>query len=121
MAGKPTTKTLAVSAAQATVTGWVPLDVFVSDVQVGYTIEAAGPGEAPVVNVEATMQNVLASGSVASTEVFAIASAVATSAIGTNVAAGVAFQVNAIRLATISGGSGANTLTFRVLQSGPGR
>ena len=98
--------------------GWISLNTRQDNFFVGFSIEKSDVGVAPVINVEGTMQDVLASGSVAATRIFALASAVATSAVGTNVAGQVTFPVAAIRISTISDGSGASTLRFTVIQTG---
>jgi len=117
MAG-PTTVDLTMGAAVVSSSGWIPLNMFQENFNVGFSIQHIGSGGAPVVNVEGTMQNVLVSASVAAVKVFALASAVTTETIGTNVAGQVTFPVAALRISTISGGSGASTLRFTVLQTG---
>ncbi len=118
MTNRVTSKTLTLTAASADSTGWIPVNNFVPDSQVAYTVGKAGSGTAPVLRVEGTLQDVLASGSVAPTAVFGVVSAAAASATGVNIAAALQFPVNALRLSTISGGSGAATLNFTVLQTG---
>ena len=115
---RTTEKTLTTSDAAASSTGWVSLNTFQENFSVGFAVRKSGVGVAPVINLEGTMQDVLAEGSVASTKVFALASAVATSTVGTNVAGQITFPVAAVRLSTISGGSGASTLTLSVIETG---
>ena len=99
-------------------TGWISLNTRQDNFFVGFSIEKSDVGVAPVINVEGTMQDILASGSVATTRIFALASAVTTSAVGTNVAGQITFPVAAVRIATISDGSGAVTLRFNVIEAG---
>jgi len=115
-----TTKTLTTTSVVpgTSATGWISLNTRQDNFFVGFSIEKSDVGVAPVINVEGTMQDVLASASVATTKIFALASAVATSAVGTNVAGQVTFPVVAVRIATISDGSGSSTLKFNVLQAG---
>lgn len=114
----PTKVDLIMGTPVASSSGWIPLNMHQENFNVGFSIEHIGHGGAPVVNVEGTMQNVLVSGSVAAVSVFALASAITTEVIGTNVAGQVTFPVAALRISTISGGSGASTLRFTVLQTG---
>ena len=113
-----TTQTLTTSDAAASAGGWISLNTRQDNFFVGFSIEKSDVGVAPVVNVEGTMQDVLSSASVAATRIFALASAVSTSAVGTNVAGQVTFPIAAVRISTISGGSGASTLRFTVIQTG---
>ena len=115
---KPVTKTLTLTGATAAQSGWIVVDTRTSDVQVSYAVEYAGAGVTPVVNVQATMQDLLVSASVPASKAFAIASAAAASANGTRIAGGLTYVVNGLRVASISGGSGASTLTLSVVQSG---
>jgi hypothetical protein len=115
---RPTTATLTLTAASAASSSWISLNTHQENFGVGFAIEKSGVGVAPVINVEGTMQDILVSGSVASTRAFALASAVTTSSVGTNVAGSVTFPVLALRISTISGGSGASTLRFSVIQTG---
>ena len=116
--GRPTVQTLVTSDAAASSSGWIPLNTFQREFNIGFSIEKADVGVAPVINVEGTMQDVTVSASVSTTRVFALASAVSTSAVGTNVAGQVTFPIAAMRISTISGGSGASTLRFTILQTG---
>ncbi len=115
-----TTKTLTSTSVVpgTSATGWIPLNIHQENFFVGFSIEKSDVGVAPVINVEGTMQDVLASGSVATTRIFALASAVTTSAVGTNVAGQITFPIAAVRIATISDGSGSTTLRFNVIQTG---
>jgi len=115
----PTKVDLIMGTPVASSSGWIPLNIHQENFNVGFSIEHIGHAGAPVVNVEGTMQNVLVSGSVAAVSVFALASAITTETIGTNVAGQVTFPVAAIRISTLAGsGSGASTLRFTVLQTG---
>jgi hypothetical protein len=116
--GRPTLKTLVASAADTTSTGWISLNTNQENFHVGFSIRHLGPGVAPVLNVEGTMQDVLVDGSVAAANAFALISAVETSIVGTNVAGELTFPVAAVRLSTISGGSANSTLEFNVVQAG---
>ncbi len=117
MAG-PTSVTLIMGTPVASSSGWIPINIHQENFNVGFSIEHIGHGGAPVVNVEGTMQNVLVDASVAAVRVFALASAVTTETIGTNVAGQVTFPVAAMRISTISGGSAASTLRLTVIQTG---
>ena len=113
------TKVLTTSDAAASSTGWIVLNTRQENFHVGFSVRKSGAGVAPVINIEGVVeQDPLDEASVASTKIFALASAVSTSATGTNVAGEITFPVAAVRLSTISGGSGASTLTFSVIQSG---
>ena len=114
----PTSVTLTMGTPVASSSGWIPLNFFQENFNVGFSIEHLGNEEAPVVNVEGTMQDVLVDASVAAARVFALASAVTTGTVGTNVAGQVTFPVAALRISTITGGSGASTLRFTVIQAG---
>ncbi len=116
--GRPTTVTLTTSDAAASSSGWIPLNTFQREFNIGFAIQKSDVGVAPVINVEGTMQDLGVDASVASGKIFALASAVATSSVGTNVAGQVTFPVAAMRISTISGGSGASTLAFTVIQTG---
>jgi hypothetical protein len=115
-----TEKTLVITNAEAgTATGWVNLNTNQENFHVGFSVRKDSPNNvAPVINIEGTMQDILASGVVASGHYFALISAVSTDSEGTNVAGEITFPVEAVRLRTISGGSGDTTLHFYVLQSG---
>ena len=115
-----TTKTLTTTSVVpgTSASGWIALNTRQDNFFVGFSIEKSDVGVAPVINVEGTMQDVLSSASVATTRIFALASAVTTSSVGTNVAGQVTFPVAAVRIATISDGSGAVTLRFNVIQTG---
>lgn len=111
-------KTLIVSAAEVTATGWIKLNTDQENFNVGFAIRKSDSGDTPVLNVEGTMQDVLTSANVVSGYYFPLISAVSTSAQGTIVAGQITFPVEALRLRTISGGSGNSTLHFSVLQAG---
>ena len=113
---RTTTKTLALTAATAASTGWIPTNSRVPDVQISFAVELLS-GAALAVQVEGTFQDVLASGSVASTRIYEVASAAATSALGVSLTGNVTALPAAIRLTKPAGGSAAN-LRFSVLQSG---
>ena len=113
-----TEQVLSMTTAVASSGGWIPLNIHQENFNVGFAIRKSGVGVAPVINLEGTMVNVLSDASVATTRIFALASAVSTSAVGTNVAGQVTFPVAAIRISTISGGSGASVLSFSVIQAG---
>ncbi len=115
---RSTTVNLIMGTPVASSSGWISLNTRQENFNVGFSIEHIGHGGAPVINVEGTMQDVLVSASVAAVKVFALASAVTTETIGTNVAGQVTFPVAAIRISTISGGSAASTLRFTVIQTG---
>ena len=118
MPNRVTTKTLTLTAATAASTDWLPTNTRVPDVQVSLAAEASLGDVAPLVRVEGTFQDVLVSASVAATRVYEIASAAATSAVGVSIVDKLDALPAAIRMSTISGGSGASTLTFSVIQTG---
>ena len=97
---------------------WISLNTFQENFFFGFSIKKTDVGVAPVVNLEGTMENPLVEASVAAADVFPLVSADATSAVGTNVAGQITFPVVAVRISTISDGSGASTLTLNVLETG---
>jgi len=102
--------------------GWIHLDTFESPFDVGFQVVQLGSGEAPILNIEATLQNLLTSASVAANRIFAVASAVSGLAVNESVVGALPFPVTAVRLTSIaSGGSGASTLRLGILQTGPSR
>lgn len=105
-------------AAPGSATGWIPLNIHQENWHVGFAIKKVGNADGPILNVDATLQNILASAAVVSADYFAVISAVSTSADGTIVAGELTFPVAAVRLRNVSGGSGATTLSFKVLQTG---
>lgn len=113
-----TEKTLSLSSASAESTGWVVTNTRVPNVRISYAVEKAGDGEAPVFRVQGTFTDVLGTSVAAPESIYTVASVVATSAAGVAIVGAVDPRPAAIRLSTISGGSGASTLTFKVLQTG---
>ena len=94
------------------------LNTFQENFFFGFSIKKTDVGVAPVVHLEGTMESPIVEASVAAVDVFPLVSSVATSAVGTNVAGQITFPVVAVRISTISDGSGASTLTLNVLETG---
>ena len=111
-------KVLTLTAACADSTTWIPLNIDQMQYVVGYTIQKTGVGVAPVVHLEGTLVNTIATSLVSAAEIFALASAPATSSVGVNIIGKIAFPIAALRITTISGGSGASTLRLSVIESG---
>lgn len=115
---RETTQDLTTSDAAASSSGWIPLNTHQENFNIGFAIRKSGVGVAPVINLEGTMFDLGVDSSVATTRIFALVSSVATSSVGTNVAGQITFPIAAIRVSTISGGSGASTLTLSVIEAG---
>lgn len=112
------TRTITASADSVTATGWIPLNINQEDFHVGFSVINLGPDVVPVTHITGTMTNTIANNSVAATRIFTLVSASQTSASGTIIVGEVSFPVFAIRLGTVSDGSGTSTLEFNVAQTG---
>jgi hypothetical protein len=111
-------RSLSITAASAASSEWIILNTFQENFFFGFSIKKTGIGVAPVVHLQGTMENPIVTPTVSATDVFSMVSAVSTSSIGTNIAGQISFPVAAVRISTISGGSGASTLTLNVLETG---
>ena len=109
---------LSVTAASADASNWILLNIHQENFFSGFTIKKTGVGVAPVVNLDGTLENPIVEASVAAEDIFALVSGVATSVVGTNIVGQISFPVVAVRISTISDGSGASTLTLSVLETG---
>lgn len=105
-------------AAAGSSTGWINLNTDQENFHVGFAIKKTGNADGPVLAIDGTLQDILTSATVASADYFPIVSAASVSADGTIVAGEITFPVAAVRLRNVSGGSGASTLNFKVLQAG---
>lgn len=105
-------------AAGGSSTGWISLNTHQENFHVGFAVKKVGNADGPILAIDGTLQDVLTSATVVSADYFPIVSAAGVSADGTIVAGEVTFPVAAIRLRNVSGGSGATTLNFKVLQTG---
>ena len=109
---------LSLTNASVASSNWVILNTFQPVFYFGFAIKKTGSGVAPIVHLEGTMENPLVTKTISSDDIFALVSGVSTSAIGMNVAGEITFPTAAVRISTISEGSGVSTLTLNVLETG---
>lgn len=113
-----TEKTLDLTAASAESTGWVPTNTRVPNVRISFSVEKTGDGLTPTLFVEGTFTDVLGTSVAAPESIYPLGSVAPVSAAGVAIVGEAEPRPAAIRLTTTTGGSGASTLTFKVLQTG---